>query len=90
MTAKNLEQSLIEYLLEKVRVEKGKSLDEIASSVYGSENLPQSRLRLYRLRKANENGKVKKLTLEDFVSICKALDVDPVRVLASNLDKLNG
>ncbi len=85
---KDLEQRLIHYLLETVRTEKGLSLDEVASKVYGSESLPQSRLKLYRLRKPAENGKTKKLTLEDYVAICNALGVDPVRVLAKNLDKI--
>ncbi len=82
------ETALIEYLLEKLRNEKGMTLDEIASKVYGSENLPQSRLKLYRLRKPQKDGKTKKLTLSDFVAICEALGVDPVRVLAKNLDKV--
>lgn len=82
------ETALIEYLLEKLRNEKGMTLDEIASKVYGGENLPQSRLKLYRLRKPQKDGKTKKLTLSDFVAICEALEVDPVRVLAKNLDKI--
>ena len=84
-----LEQILIDYLLEKVRTDKGMSLDDVAGKVYGTENLAQSRLRLYRLRKPKPDGTTKKLTLEDFILICKALEVDPVRVLASNLDKMS-
>lgn len=84
-----LEQIMIEYLLEKVRNEKGMSLDEVAARVYGSENIAQSRLRLYRLRKPKKDGTVKKLTLEDFVLICQALGVDPVRILALNMEKIS-
>jgi hypothetical protein len=31
---------------------------------------------------------VKKLTLEDYVLICQAMEVDPVRILALNLEKV--
>lgn len=82
-----LDQFMVEYLLETVRNEKGMTLDDVAVRVYGAHNVPQSRLRLYRLRKPKKDGKAKKLTLEDFISICNALEIDPVRVLASNLDK---
>lgn len=84
-----LEQFMVEYLLDKVRSEKKMSLDEVATKVYGSDNIAQSRLRLYRLRKPKKDGTIKKLTLEDFVLICHALDVDPVRILAINLDKFS-
>lgn len=83
-----LGQLMVEYLLEKVRTEKGMSLDDVAAKVYGSENIAQSRLKLYRLRKPKKDGTIKKLTLEDFVLICQALEIDPVRVLALNLDKV--
>lgn len=84
-----LEQIMVEYLLEKVRNDKGMSLDDVASKVYGSENIAQSRLKLYRLRKPKKDGTVKKLTLEDYVLICQALEVDPVRILALNMEKVN-
>ena len=83
-----LEQIMVEYLLEKVRIEKGMSLDDVASKVYGSDNIAQSRLKLYRLRKPKKDGTVKKLTLEDYVLICQALGVDPVRILALNMEKV--
>ena len=79
---------LLDYLLEKIRVEKGLSLDDVASRVYGAESIARSRLKLYRLRKPKKDGTVKKLTLEDYVSICQAMDVDPVRILALNLEKV--
>lgn len=81
-----LDSIMVEYLLEEVRVAKGKSLDDVASQVYGEENMQQSRLKLYRLRKPKADGTIKKLTLEDFIAICKALDEDPVRVLARKLE----
>ena len=31
-----LEQTMVDYLLEKIRVEKGLSLDDVASRVYGA------------------------------------------------------
>lgn len=83
-----LEQIMVEYLLEKVRNEKVLSLDDVASRVYGSDNIAQSRLKLYRLRKPKKDGTVKKLTLEDYVLICQALGVDPVRILALNMEKV--
>lgn len=83
-----LEQTMVDYLLEKIRVEKGLSLDDVASRVYGAENIAQSRLKLYRLRKPKKDGTVKKLTLEDYVLICQAMDVDPVRILALKLEKV--
>lgn len=83
-----LGQVMMEYLLEKLRTEKGMSLDDVAARVYGGENIAKSRLKLYRLRKPKKDGTIKKLTLEDFVLICQALEIDPVRVLALNLDKV--
>jgi len=87
-TCETLDQIMVEYLLEKIRTEKGLTLDEVAAKVYGETNLPQSRLKLYRLRKPKKDGSIKKLTLEDYVLICQALEVDPVRVLALNLDRV--
>ncbi len=82
-----LELAMIEYLLETLRKEKGKTYDDIAGYVYGTENIQQSRLRLYRLRKPAKSGSPKKLTFEDFVRICEAVDESPVEVLAQWLSK---
>ena len=83
-----LDQIMVEYLLEKVRTEKGMTLDDVAAKVYGTNNLARSRLKLYRLRKPKKDGTAKKLTLEDYVLICQALAVDPVRILALNLERV--
>ena len=76
-----LEHHMIHYLLETLRKEKGMTYDDIAGRVYGTENMQQSRLRLYRLRKPDKSGATKKLTFEDFVRICQALGESPVEVL---------
>ena len=74
---------MLEYLLETLRKEKGLSYDDIAKKVYGTENVQQSRLKLYRLRKpSTKNGSIKKLTLEDFILICEALEESPSEILA--------
>lgn len=86
MRLETLDRIMIEYLLEDLRTAKGMSLDDVAGEVYGKENLPQSRLKLYRLRKPKPDGTIKKLTLEDFIAICVALKEDPVRVLAKKLE----
>ena len=88
MSLEGLDMRMIDYLLETLRKEKNMTLDDVATRVYGSENIPQSRLRLYRLRKPKPDGTIKKLTLEDFFLICLALDEDPVRVLDRKLDEM--
>lgn len=76
-----LEKLMIEYLTETLRKQKGMSYDDIAGKVYGTENMQRSRLRLYHLRKADKDGNRKRLLLDDFVSICKALDENPAEIL---------
>lgn len=83
-----MDSIMVDYLLEELRVAKKKSLDDVASKVYGDKNLPQSRLKLYRLRKPKADGTIKKLTLEDFIAICHALDESPVEILARKLEAM--
>lgn len=83
MDVQKFETTMLEYLLETLRKEKSLSYDDIAKKVYGTENVQQSRLKLYRLRKpSTKNGSIKKLTLVDFVLICEALRESPAEVLA--------
>lgn len=77
---------MVDYLLEDMRKKAGKSYDDIAASVYG-EPLAQARMRLYRLRKPKKDGTRKELSLDDFIKICRALSLDPVRVMAVALEK---
>lgn len=75
------EDTMIQYLLETLRQKKGKTYDDIAGQVYGTENIQQSRLKLYHLRKPMKNGSRKTLSLKDFIAICQALDENPVEML---------
>lgn len=77
---------MVEYLLEDMRKKAGLTYDEVALEVYG-EPLAQSRMRLYRLRKPKKDGSRKELTLEDFIKICRAVKIDPLRAFAVALDK---
>ena len=79
-------EQMIEYLLEDMRKKAGLTYDEVALAVYG-EPLAQSRMKLYRLRKPKKDGSRKELTLEDFIKICRAVNLDPLRGLAVALDK---
>ena len=73
-------EQMITYLLEDMRKKAG------LTYVYG-EPLAQARMRLYRLRKPKKDGSRKELTLEDFIRICRAVNLDPLRGLATALDK---
>lgn len=79
-------EKMIEYLLEDMRKKEGKTYDDIALEVYG-EPLAQSRMKLYRLRKPKKDGSRKELSLEDFIKICRAVNLDPIRGLAVVLDR---
>lgn len=79
-------EKMIEYLLEDMRKKEGKTYDDIALEVYG-EPLAQSRMKLYRLRKPKKDGSRKELSLEDFIKICRAVNLDPIRGLAVALDR---
>ena len=83
-----LEDTMIQYLLETLRRQKGMSYDDIAGQVYGTENMQRSRLRLYHLRKPMVGGSRKKLSLEDYVRICYALQESPAELLGYLLGKV--
>ena len=88
MNYSNLADIMIEFLFETLRKEKNKSYDDIAGYVYGTENMQQSRLKLYHLRKPMKNGLPKKMSLEEFVRICDALEESPTEILGQLLGML--
>ena len=85
--AEKLETMIVDYLLNEKRCAAGMSLDDVAIAAYPEDYLTRARMKLYRLRKPKKDGSPKRLYIDDFVHICKALDLDPVRQLTLCLEK---
>lgn len=83
------ESMTIEYLLTEKRQAAAMSLDDVARATYPDEEaIGKARMRLYRLRKPQKStGAPRRITLEEFVAICRALKLNPVQELAVVLDR---
>ena len=66
------------------------TIDDLARRLYP--NLPIAiaiaRMNVNRLRKAQVNGKPKRLLFGDFVDMCLALDLIPERVIAQTVGSI--
>lgn len=83
------EQMAIDYLLNEKRKEVGKSLDDVARVVFPGEEIGKARMKLYRLRKPQQStGAQRRLYLDEFVRICKALELSPMEEFAAVLVRL--
>ena len=84
-----LERKVVE-VFEARRLEKKMTIDDLARRLYP--NLPiaiaNARMNVNRLRKAQVNGKPKRLLFGDFVDMCLALDLIPERVIAQTIGSI--
>lgn len=82
------EAMAIDYLLNEKRNAAGMSLDDVARAAYPGEEIGKARMKLYRLRKPQKStGAPRRLYLDEFTAICKALNLNPVQEYAVLLDR---
>jgi hypothetical protein len=82
------ESMSVEYLLTEKRNALGMSLDDIARGTYPDEEIGKARMKLYRLRKPQKStGASRRITLNEFMAICKAMGLNPVQEFAVVLDR---
>jgi hypothetical protein len=82
------ESMTIEYLLTEKRQAASMSLDDIARVAYPDDEIGKARMKLYRLRKPQKStGQPRRITLDEFTSICKALGLNPVQEMAVVLNR---
>lgn len=88
MTYEGFEAMSIDYLLSEKRQAANMSLDDIARAMYPGQAIEKARMRLYRLRKPQKStGLPRRIYLEEFIGICKALGLNPVQEFAVVLSK---
>lgn len=79
-----IEQGIIEILSEK-RKTLGISAEELGKQVFPQ--VANARMKIQTLTQKQGNGKPRTLKVGEFVSISKALNLDPVRVLSKVLEQ---
>lgn len=72
-------------IFEKRRIDKGLSIDALATTLYPDVPIANARMTLNRLRKPQVTGKPKRLLYGDFIDLCIALDLVPERVIAQTI-----
>lgn len=88
MFQEGFEAMTIDYLLNEKRQALGMSFDDVARAAYPNEDIGRARMRLYRLRKPQKStGMPRRISLEEFTAICKALGLNPVQEFAVILDR---
>lgn len=79
-----IEQAIIDVIIEK-RKSLGMSADELGKRVFP--NASNARMKVQTLNQKQGNGKPRALKVGEFVSISRALSLDPVRVLSKVLEQ---
>lgn len=88
MPFEGIESMTIDYLLSEKRQAAGMSLDDVAKAAYPNDEIGRARMKLYRLRKPQKStGAPRRITLEEFAAICRALNLNPVQEFAVVLDR---
>lgn len=79
-----IERNIME-IFDRRRAELKLSIQALGEKVYPND--PSPYMRIQGLRKPQSNGKPRRLPVGDFMALCKALEIDHVRVLIEAAEK---